>query len=166
MKPAAGSQLSLLLDAPLHPGKVVWIGVRNRRRAPVTVVERVTAVAGRGLAGDHYETRNDGARQVTLISTEDLAAVASFLARGAIDPSLTRRNLLTTGVNLLALKDRRFQIGDVVLEYAGTAHPCSRMEENLGAGGFNAMRGHGGILARIVTGGEIRIGDSIDILRA
>ncbi|BBF82035.1 MOSC domain protein [Asticcacaulis excentricus] len=70
-----------------------------------------------------------------------------------------RRNVVTSGINLLALKDKRFQLGVAVLEYTGECHPCSRMEEIFGVGGYNAVRGRGGITARVITGGRFRVGD-------
>jgi MOSC domain-containing protein YiiM len=70
---------------------------------------------------------------------------------------------LKHGINLLAFKDKQFRIGEVLLEYTGECHPCSRMEENLGPGGYNAVRGHGGITAQILKGGGIRIGDLVQI---
>ena len=66
-----------------------------------------------------------------------------------------------SGINLLALKGKCFHIGAAVLEYSGECHPCSRMEASLGLGGYNAMRGHGGITAKILTGGIIRVGDAV-----
>ena len=76
-------------------------------------------------------------------------------------PESVRRNIVVSGINLYALRDRKFSIGEVSLEGAGTCDPCSRMEEVLGPGGYNAMRGHGGIVCRILEGGTIRIGDSL-----
>jgi MOSC domain-containing protein YiiM len=71
---------------------------------------------------------------------------------------------MVSGINLLALKDRRFQIGEVLLEGTGYCHPCSKMERNLGEGGYNAMRGHGGLTAKILRGGTIRLGDTVRLV--
>ena len=145
-------------------GKLEWIGLRPGRREPVVPVQEVQVVPGEGLVGDHYDNK-DGHRQVTLIQAEHLRGVAGMLHRETVDPGLIRRNLLISGINLLALKDARFQIGDsVILETTGPCHPCSRMEENLGPGGYQAMRGHGGMTARVVQGGNIRLGDTVRLL--
>ncbi|HEX2827221.1 MAG TPA: MOSC domain-containing protein [Burkholderiales bacterium] len=162
MKPNPASPLRRLMDTFPHAGRLVWIGVRPKKReAPLGVAE-VEAIAGRGLKGDHRALGRAGSeRQVTLIQAEHLDAVAHLLARDGIDPALTRRNLVVAGINVLALKDQVFTIGDVVIEGIGPCEPCSRMEANLGEGGYDAMRGHGGITARIVTGGVIRVGDAV-----
>jgi len=155
------SALQRLLDAPVRPGRLAWIGLRSARRGPVREVESAALSPEDGLAGDRYGGRAGGARQVTLIAREDLAAVAGFLGRDAVSPALLRRNLVTEGVNLLALKDRRVAVGEAVLEITGECHPCSRMEEALGPGGYNALRGRGGLTARVLRGGLIRPGDAI-----
>jgi MOSC domain-containing protein YiiM len=145
-----------------RPGRLTWIVLRPARRAPVQAVAAVAVAAGRGLMGDHYAGRPDGKRQVTLLQAEHLPVIAALTGAGTdLDPARLRRNLVIAGINLLALKDRPFRIGPVVLEGSGPAPPCSRMEEALGPGGYNAMRGHGGITARVLTGGSIRIGDAV-----
>jgi MOSC domain-containing protein YiiM len=159
--PAAG--LAALLAGPVGPGRVAWIGLRPARRVPLVPVEAVEALAGRGLAGDRRaeQGRAGGARQVTLVAVEHLAAVGSFLGRGPVDPGIARRNLVIEGANLLALKGRRLRVGGALLEWSGECHPCSRLEEALGPGGYNAFRGHGGITARVVEDGTIRLGDPL-----
>ena len=150
-----------LLDSLPQRGSVVWISIRPERRGAVQAVEEVNVLPGKGLEGDHYRSTEASKRQVTLIQHEHLLGVASMLGKERIDPASTRRNIVVKGINLLALKDKKFRIGEVLLETTGPCHPCSRMEENLGPGGYNAMRGHGGITARVLEGGKIRLGDAV-----
>lgn len=146
-----------------HNGTVTGITVRAKRRDPVDVLTEVEAIAGRGLKGDRYNSKN-GARQVTFIQQEHLEAAASILGIERLDPALTRRNIVIKGINLTSLKNHKFKIGTAVFEYTGECHPCSRMEENLGYGGYNAMRGHGGITARILESGIVRVGDEVAVI--
>ncbi len=155
----AGSPLAALLGAPMRPGRVAWIGLRPARREQVQSVQAATADPALGLVGDHYSGRTGGKRQVTLIQSEHLAAIARYLGVDAVAPALLRRNIVVTGINLLALMERQVRIGGAVLAVTGACHPCSRMEEVLGVGGYNAVRGHGGVTARVVQGGDISVGD-------
>jgi MOSC domain-containing protein YiiM len=157
---APDSPLGRLMTQPMRPGELTWIGLRPERKAVMLAPDSAELVAEQGIVGDRYRTNRNGGRQVTLIAAEDLAALSSIQGL-AVAPGLVRRNLVTRGVNLLALKDRRFRVGETLLEYAGECHPCSQMETYLGVGGYNAMRGRGGICARIVEGGTVRIGDVV-----
>lgn len=152
--------LTELHAAFAQAGRVEWIGVRPARRADMLVVDAVDARAGRGLVGDRYASAN-GKRQITLIQSEHLPVIAALLGLDQLMPWQLRRNLVVGGINLLALKDKRFCIGSVECEGTGLAHPCSRMEEVFGPGGYNAVRGHGGITARVLTSGIVRIGDLV-----
>ena len=156
------SNLQELFRSMPQKGTVEWIGLRPAKRATIEVVNTVTANAESGLEGDRYSGKS-GKRQVTLIQAEHLQVVGGILKK-EIDPALLRRNIVVSGINLLGLKEQQFKIGDeVILETTGHCHPCSRMEENLGAGGYNAMRGHGGITARVIQGGAIRKGDKVQL---
>jgi MOSC domain-containing protein YiiM len=157
----AGSPLSALFAAPMRPGRLAWIGLRPARRAPMIAVEQAMLEVGSGLAGDRWRGAAAGARQVTLVGAEHLRAIAGFLGLDAVAPARLRRNLVVEGVNLLALKGHRFRLGAALLEFSGECHPCSRMEEEFGPGGYNAVRGHGGITARVIEPGAIRLGDPL-----
>ncbi|KAA5542825.1 MOSC domain-containing protein [Adhaeribacter rhizoryzae] len=156
-----GSVLGKLMDTMPQTGRITWIGIRPERRQTPVAVTTVEALTNRHLAGDHYAGKPGSKRQVTLIQAEHLTTVAAIMNIPNLDPGLIRRNLVVAGLNLLALKDRQFWVGEVLLEYTGLCHPCSRMEENLGPGGYNAMRGHGGITARILQGGLLKVGDVV-----
>ena len=144
-----------------HSGRVAWIGLRLAPRAAIRVVDSARLTADAGIEGDHLAARG-GKRQVTLIQQEHLGVIAALAGLDAVDPALLRRNLVVSGISLAALRDRCFRIGEAVLEGTGECQPCSRMEENLGPGGYNAMRGHGGITARVLQGGLVRIGDMVE----
>ncbi len=118
------------------------------------------AEAGVGLVGDRY-AGGSGKRGVTLIQAEHLPVIAALSGHDAVPPALLRRNVVVSGLPLIALKGRRFRIGEVLLEGTEECDPCSNMEKALGPGGFNAMRGHGGLCARIIEGGVFRIGDAV-----
>jgi MOSC domain-containing protein YiiM len=158
-------ELNELLSSLPRAGRVEWIGVRPARHEPLIIVDSVEARAGRGLTGDRFRGGPSSKRQVTLIQAEHLSVVARLLCRDQVDPALLRRNIVVSGINLLALNGAQFSIGGVLMEGTGHCHPCSRMEEVLGAGGYNAVRGHGGITARVISGGVIHLDDAVTFER-
>jgi MOSC domain-containing protein YiiM len=145
-------------------GELRFIGVRPGREEPMRVLAEARVIE-RGLEGDRASKGGPGGkRQVTLVQEEHLAVIAALVGRGVIAPEMLRRNLVVSGVNLVALKTLRFAIGDdVVLEGTGPCEPCAKMDAALGEGGFHAMRGHGGITARVITTGMIRLGDRVRV---
>ena len=172
-----------------RPGRVTWLGIRPARRETLVSVNEVEVVENLGLVGDHGKLSvprlraltgeageqsvsppnqpvpgGPGKRQVTLIQAEHFPVMAALAGLDEVTPAMLRRNIVVSGIALLALKDRRFRVGEVILEGTGECHPCSRMEENLGPGGYNAVRGHGGLTARVVRGGVIRVGDELTSL--
>ena len=160
MLPPPESELHRLMTQFPRTGEVRWIGLRPARDVPMREVESAEAVAGKGLRGDRYGS-GSGKRGITLIQAEHLPVIAGLAGIFAIDPATLRRNLVVSGIPLIALKGRRFRIGEVLCEGTAPCDPCSRMELALGAGGYNAMRGHGGLCARILEGGTLRIGDAV-----
>lgn len=155
------SPLQTLLQTLPQIGQVSWIGIRPKRETPMISLDKVQINSNSGLEGDRFQGRATSKRHVTLIQAEHLDAIGAYLHRDAIPPDLLRRNIVVAGINLLALKDKTFRVGDALLEFTGACHPCSKMERVLGAGGYNAMRGHGGITARVLQAGLVRVGDSV-----
>lgn len=151
-------------------GRLDAILLRPGRGLPMLRADGVQALPGLGLQGDRSAAgKGGGKRQVTLLQAEHLPVLAAMLRRdGAIDASNLRRNLVVSGLNLLAARTLfadqplRLRLGDeVLLEITGPCEPCSKMETALGVGAYNAMRGHGGMTARVLQGGRLRIGDAV-----
>ena len=159
--PPPNSDLHALMTQFPRAGRVDWIGLRPARDEPVEIVESAVAATGGGLEGDRY-TGGSGKRGVTLIQAEHLPAIAALAGHAEVAPAALRRNLVVSGIPLIALKGRRFRIGAVVLEGTAPCDPCSKMEALLGPGGYNAMRGMGGLCARVIEGGALTIGDAVE----
>lgn len=146
----------------LPPGELTWIGVRPARKADMLELIEAQAIQELGLKGDHRCDKTPGSgRQITLISQEYIEQIAHFTFKEKIHPAVLRRNLVVKNINLSALRYQRFSIGDAVFEATALCHPCSRMERALGKGGTAAMLGHGGLCAKIIRSGRIKVGDAL-----
>jgi MOSC domain-containing protein YiiM len=150
-----------LLSGNTAVGTVDWMGLAASSRAKIEP-QRSIRIVSNGIEGDHHcRPGKRSKRQVTLIQAEHLPVVSAILKRSEIDPSLLRRNLVVSGINLACLKYQLFRIGTAVLRGSGNCPPCSRMEENLGPGGYAAMLNHGGITAIVEEEGLVTVGDSV-----
>ena len=155
-----GTPLGELMAAHAATGRVGWIGRRTERRGSVEPVERVR-IGIDGLVGDHRA--RPGKRAVTVMQAEHVAVIAALVADGSlVTPEALRRNIHVAGINVLALRDREFRIGSAVLRGTGLCAPCSRMTEAFGPGGYNAVRGHGGITAEVIRAGDCALGDEVE----
>jgi MOSC domain-containing protein YiiM len=172
---ADAADLRALTRRFAQPGRLQAIVLRPGRGQPALSLQRAEAHAGQGLVGDRSFRQagpGSGKRQVTLLQAEHLPVIAALAggrwAEQGLDALLLRRNLVVAGLNLLAarslFKDQpmRLRLGaQVVLEVTGPCEPCSKMEALLGPGGYNAMRGHGGVTARVLQSGSLAVGDGV-----
>jgi len=156
-----------------HAGCLEAIVTRPLARAPALTVQEGRLEVGRGLVGDRRaqkfsESAHQRKRELTLFQAEHLPLIARRSDDTPPDPSRLRRNLVVSGINLLAMRapfaDLALQwaIGsEAIIEITGPCDPCSRMEQEFGPGGYNALRGHSGVTARVVRSGEVRVGNRI-----
>ena len=138
-------------------GRVENILVRPTRKEPAQTVEEWDP------SGNADHGNPNSKRAVTLIQKEHLDVVAA-LSGNDIKWELTRRNVLVSGINLQSLIGHRFRIGDAIFEGTCLVDPCKNMEAAMGPGTYAAMMGHGGIGAKIIGKGSIRVGDNIQWL--
>ena len=142
-----------------RPGRIEALLIRPERLATPVLVEAAD-VLETGLSGDHARA---GRRALTLIQAEHLPVIAALLGRKSVDPLLLRRNIVVSGLNLLAARHHRLRLGTATIEITGPCPPCSRMEKALGPGGYSAMRGHGGVYASLIVPGRIATGDKVTV---
>jgi len=174
-KPSQSNQFTSLRDLTgqfAQNGRLDNIYLRPSKGVICVNTHRAEAIAGMGLKGDrasNYPSRqpNGSKRQVTLIQAEHFSVIEAFLNK-SINPAFLRRNLVISGINLQAtkslFKDQLIyvEIGDVILEVTGPCEPCSKMEIQFGKGAYNALRGHGGMTARVIQGGVLKVGDQVN----
>lgn len=149
--------LARLLATHAGPGRLESILLRPARLAQPQTVATATLTAS-GLTGDHARP---GPRAVTLIQAEHLSVIAALAHLPEVTPETLRRNLVISGINLAALRDVPLRIGEAILRITVPCAPCSRIEAALGPGGYNALRGHGGWCADVLTPGAIEKGDTV-----
>lgn len=134
-----------------------------KRKGPAESLQEAILVKDDGL----YTTSNvpdircrpGKNRQVTLIAEEDLAAIAKELGLGSIPLGASRRQLMVRGIRFIL--GSTLKIGEATLLVEEPCDPCSQMEEFIGTGAKNAMEGRGGVCCRVLEGGKIKIGDSL-----
>jgi MOSC domain-containing protein YiiM len=155
-------------------GSVEAIHIAPGASAPMHSRVEVEAVVGGGLAGDRYfegvgfyskRPTDPGAREVTLFEAEvlDLLSTEHRIVLGAAEH---RRNLTTRGVRLDELLGRRFHVGEVLLEGVKDCPPCEHLERLVGKPVLRPLVNRGGLRARIVVGGTIRVGDQIEVAKS
>jgi MOSC domain-containing protein YiiM len=123
-------------------------------------VESVTALAGKGLAGNRYFDTGCPEQELTLIEAEQLERVAAEDGLD-IDAAATGRNILTRGVDLNALVGKRFRVGPLECRGIELCEPCTTLEARTRPGAIKALVHRAGLNAEILVGGELRPGDAV-----
>jgi len=142
-------------------GVVEQIAITPDRGALPAPVERVAALAGRGLEGEYHRSdAPEPGEALTLIAAEALEGLREDTGI-ELSHEATRRNVLTRGVDLNALVGRRFTVGDVECEGVELCEPCNRLAKLTERGVLRGLVHRGGLRADIVSGGEIAVGDRV-----
>jgi hypothetical protein len=146
-------------------GRVVGLYTATEAGAPVASRETEEIEAGRGIVGDRYATGSGywsdpkwPDQELTLVEAEVVDALA-------IEAGALRRNVVTRGVRLDDLIGRRFRIGDAVIEGVRPCDPCRHIESLTRPGIARELVGRGGLRARILTSGRLRVGDAVLVLQ-
>ena len=127
---------------------------------PMKPVPLVLAEIGKGLVGDRYHGAT--LRQVTVQAAGELAEAAAQAGR-PIDPGRTRRNITISADTVPRTPGHRWSIGEVELEVTRDAAPCTLMEEIFGSGAQESLKGRAGVACRVISGGEIAVGDAVNL---
>jgi MOSC domain-containing protein YiiM len=149
-------------------GVVEGIFVTSRGSAPMERVEAVRTIEGCGIEEDRYcegtgfWTGYGDVCQVTLIEGEDLDHIEAELGI-RVNDGQHRRNIITRGIRLLELRRKRFRVGETLLEFDRSRPPCKHVQNLSEPGMTRALKGRGGICARVIEGGVIRAQDAIEV---
>ena len=151
-------------------GTLTEIWLTGSAAAPMRRVASALLVAGRGIEGDRYAAGGgtwadypDLEKQLTLIDRDDVAAVARETG-AALTPGDTRRNLVTTGIDLPSLVGSWFGVGEALLFGMKRCPPCTHLERLTGVRLVRAMVHRGGVNAAVFVGGAIREGDVVRLV--
>jgi MOSC domain-containing protein YiiM len=149
-------------------GRIEGIYLAEKRGGETRPVDRVRAVAGRGLEGDrHFDKRarsgGEPGKDLTLIEAEAVDRLGSErgIELGYGEP---RRQLVTRGISLNELVGKRFRVGEIECEGVELCHPCSHMQALTQPGVLKGLAGRGGLNADVLTDGEISVGDEVLVL--
>jgi MOSC domain-containing protein YiiM len=164
----AGPKIRPEPRSSLNRGVVEGIYVAREGSAAMERVEEARTIEGCGIEGDRYcegtgfWTPYGDVCEVTLISSEDLDDIERDLGI-SVKNGEHRRNIVTRGIDLKNLRRKRFRVGEAILEYDRLRPPCRHVQDLSEPGMRGALRGRGGLCARVVEGGMIRTHDAIEL---
>lgn len=125
---------------------------------PLQEVDEIECVAGRGIRGDRFfDYRENYQGQITFFAREVFEDVCRALGADSKSPSVTRRNVITEGVDLNSLVGKKFTLQGVEFEGVCECKPCYWMDDAIAPGAEKGLNGRGGLRAKILTDGRLRV---------
>ena len=128
---------------------------------PLMEVPKAECVAGRGLRGDRYfDHRENYKGQATFFSAEVFEKLCTHFGIKDKPAGVLRRNVIVSGIDLLSLIGREFEIQGI--RFRGTEHcaPCEWMETAFAPGAKEFLRENAGLRAKILTDGTVAVGEA------
>lgn len=127
---------------------------------PIVAVKQIECVAGRGIRGDRFfDYREDYKGQITFFSMDVLENLRRELNLPEAQPAATRRNAFVRGVDLSSLIGKQFEVQGVWFAGTEESKPCYWMNQALGAGAEEWLRGRAGLRCRILSTGVLACDD-------
>lgn len=125
-------------------------------------VDKVECVAGKGIQGDRFFDYKDNYKgQVSFFSLEVYQSLCEALKLEGCEPYLTRRNILTEGVNLNDLIGKQFTVQGIEFEGREECRPCFWMDQAFAEGTEDFLKGQGGLRASVCSSGPLKVTDPL-----
>jgi len=143
-------------------GKVLEIGIVNKKGGQITNINKIEAIKGKGLLDDRkFKENNDIRKQITLIEIEHINYFNN-ISKSNIKPIDFRRNIITDDIKLNDFIGKEFFVGDVKLKAHDLCRPCKYLQDRLKKNNFiKEFLLKGGLRCEILISGQIKVGDII-----
>ncbi len=140
----------------MQQGTIVALHIARVKGTPSDPVTEATAISAEGLEGDRSCSPSN-TRQVLYMDQETLDHYE-------LKPGQIKENITTSGLDLSLFQNGQVVfIGDAVtMELVGDCEPCGKMDA-IRSGLRQELDGRRGVLAMVINGGSIKVGDSVRI---
>ena len=144
---------------------VYKIGITKKNNETIEEVSSIEVLANKGIVGDrHFNENNDPYNQITLIEQENIDYYNNKYNLNI--PHIDfRRNIVTKGIKLNDLIDKKISVGNVRLQVIDLCRPCKHLQETLNQNNIiKEFLRKGGIRCQILTSSQIKTGDNIKLI--
>ncbi len=123
--------------------------------------DTIDCVTQKGIVGDRfYDLKKNYDGQVTFVNSEVVDLIQEQHDKSKVKAELFRRNIMISGVNVIELIGKQFEIDGVVFEGVKHCAPCHWMDVSMGKGVMKLMKGRGGLRVRVLKGGRLKLGET------